>query len=194
MLRAPYRRRRHASRSGKALAVATAGAALVGGVVGMAGPANATAQSDWEKLAQCESSGNWHTNTGNGFYGGLQFTQSTWDAYGGARYAPRADLATEGQQVAVAEQVLRGQGWSAWPVCSQQTGLADTPTSRDDDGGGVVETHAVSYADTNPSAGTSSNSSGQNDVTVNSFSAQYVSSGHALSKIVNQVNIDSRDA
>ena len=69
--------------------------------------------SVWYAIAQCESGGNWHINTGNGFYGGLQFMTSTWLAYGGGRYAPRADLATPAQQVAVASQM----SYSHWPVC-----------------------------------------------------------------------------
>ncbi|MEU6163824.1 transglycosylase family protein [Streptomyces tanashiensis] len=80
-------------------------------------------QWPWGCVAECESSGNWHTNTGNGFYGGLQFWHPTWVEHGGLKYAPRADLATRQQQITVAEEVLRTQGWGAWPVCSQRYGL-----------------------------------------------------------------------
>jgi LysM repeat protein len=73
--------------------------------------------ADWGAVAACESGGNWSANTGNGFYGGLQFTQQTWLAYGGGQYASSANLATQAQQVAVAQQVLAGQGIGAWPVC-----------------------------------------------------------------------------
>lgn len=73
--------------------------------------------ANWSAIAACESGGNWSANTGNGFYGGLQFTQQTWLAYGGGQYAASANLATPGQQVAVAQQVLAGQGIGAWPVC-----------------------------------------------------------------------------
>jgi hypothetical protein len=72
----------------------------------------------WDALASCESSGNWAINTGNGFYGGVQFTQSTWEGHGGLRYAPRADLATRDEQIAIAEVTRAKQGWGAWPVCS----------------------------------------------------------------------------
>ena len=65
----------------------------------------------------CESSGNWSINTGNGYYGGLQFSPTTWAAFGGLAYAPRADLATQAQQIAVAEEVLLVQGPGAWPTC-----------------------------------------------------------------------------
>jgi hypothetical protein len=74
---------------------------------------------NWDAIAQCESSGNWATNTGNGYYGGLQFAQSTWTGYGGQEFAPRADLATREQQIAVAERVLAGQGIGAWPHCGR---------------------------------------------------------------------------
>jgi LysM repeat protein len=73
--------------------------------------------ANWAAIAACESGGNWSTNTGNGFYGGLQFTQQTWDAYGGGQYASSANLATQAQQIAVAQRVLAGQGIGAWPVC-----------------------------------------------------------------------------
>jgi hypothetical protein len=74
---------------------------------------------DWNAVAECESGGDWSTNTGNGYYGGLQFSQSTWDAYGGADFAPRADLATPAEQISVAEKVLTDQGAGAWPVCGR---------------------------------------------------------------------------
>src|SRR5881628_1882869 len=86
-------------------------------------PGNAASVSTWDRVAACESSGNWHINTGNGYYGGLQFTRSTWIAYGGGRYAPRADLATRAEQIIIAEKVLAGQGPGAWPVCSVRAGL-----------------------------------------------------------------------
>jgi Transglycosylase-like domain/LysM domain len=72
---------------------------------------------NWSAIAACESGGNWAANTGNGFYGGLQFTQSTWDAYGGGQYAASANQASSAQQIAVAQRVLAGQGIGAWPVC-----------------------------------------------------------------------------
>jgi LysM repeat protein len=72
---------------------------------------------NWSAIAACESGGDWSADTGNGFYGGLQFTEQTWLAYGGGQYASSANLASEAQQIAVAEQVLAGQGIGAWPVC-----------------------------------------------------------------------------
>ncbi|MEU8956739.1 transglycosylase family protein [Streptomyces sp. NPDC048518] len=79
-----------------------------------------TKKGPWECLAECESNGRWDTNTGNGFYGGLQFYQPTWEQYGGLKYAPRADLATKKEQIKVAEKVLQAQGWGAWPSCSKK--------------------------------------------------------------------------
>ena len=70
----------------------------------------------WDRVAACESGGNWHTNTGNGYYGGLQFLTSTWLANGGGRYASRADYATREQQIAVAS----GMALSNWPVCGSR--------------------------------------------------------------------------
>jgi cell wall-associated NlpC family hydrolase len=77
----------------------------------------------WQRVAECESSGNWSIADGNGFYGGLQFTESTWLAYGGGAYARSANLATAAEQVAVAERVLASQGVGAWPVCGPRAGL-----------------------------------------------------------------------
>ncbi|MFD7121307.1 transglycosylase family protein [Streptomyces sp. NPDC059922] len=92
------------------------GAAVAAPLLGATSATAATA-SEWDKVAQCESGGNWSINTENGFYGGLQFTPSTWAAYGGTAYAARADLASKSQQIAVAEKVLAGQGKGAWPNC-----------------------------------------------------------------------------
>jgi resuscitation-promoting factor RpfA len=103
-------------------AAAAATGALALGITAL--PAQAATGSAWDRLADCESGGNWSINTGNGFYGGLQFTASTWKAYGGGAYASRADLASRSQQIAVAQRVLAGQGWGAWPACSAKLGLS----------------------------------------------------------------------
>ncbi|MEE2523278.1 transglycosylase family protein [Pseudarthrobacter sp. J64] len=87
--------------------------------------ANAADGATWDALAQCESGGNWSINTGNGYYGGLQFSASTWSAYGGTGSA--SDASRE-QQIAVAENVLAGQGWGAWPSCSASLGLSGGAT------------------------------------------------------------------
>jgi len=101
------------------------GAVLVLPVAGLvtANSASAASVSTWDSVAQCESTGNWGISTGNGFSGGLQFTPSTWAAYGGTQYAGSADQASKAQQIAVAEKVLASQGPGAWPVCSVKAGL-----------------------------------------------------------------------
>jgi uncharacterized protein YabE (DUF348 family) len=76
----------------------------------------------WDALARCEAGGNWAINTGNGFYGGVQFDQNTWERSGGLRYAPRADLATREEQIAIASVTQSRQGWGAWPVCGARLG------------------------------------------------------------------------
>lgn len=86
-------------------------------------PASQPAYTVWDRLALCESTQNWHANTGNGYFGGLQFDPPTWARHGGRSYASRADLASRGQQIAVAERTLAAQGWSAWPACSRRLGL-----------------------------------------------------------------------
>ena len=89
-----------------------------------AAPAPAAPESDvWDQIAQCESGGNWSINVGNGYYGGLQMLGSTWQAYGGAEFAPRADLATREQQIVVAERIKADVGYGAWPACSRRLGL-----------------------------------------------------------------------
>ncbi len=108
-------RHRKPSKIGVALLRTMAGGvAVVVPALALAAPASAATDSTWDSVAQCESSGNWSINTGNGYFGGLQFSQSTWDEYGGGAYASRADLATRSQQIVIAEKTLAGQGWGAW--------------------------------------------------------------------------------
>lgn len=92
-----------------------------------AGNASAATASEWDTVASCESGGNWSINTGNGYYGGLQFSASTWAAYGGTAYASTANQASKSQQIAVAEKVLAAQGKGAWPTCG--TGLSSAAYS-----------------------------------------------------------------
>ena len=127
-MRAERYRGRHRAPSNKALVVArsTAGAtAFALPLVGITTtPAQAATDEQWDNVAHCESGGNWHINTGNGYYGGLQFTQGTWMNYGGGAFAPRADLATREEQISIANKVQHAQGWGAWPVCSRYAGPA----------------------------------------------------------------------
>ncbi len=96
--------------------------------VGALGGSAQAAEHNWDGVAECESGGNWSINTGNGYYGGLQFSQSTWEGYGGAEFAARADLAGKDQQIVVAERTLVGQGVGAWPVCGKYLTVA-TPVT-----------------------------------------------------------------
>jgi LysM repeat protein len=106
---------------GRSLArLAVVGAVAAGAPLVLAGTASAAPESAWDKLAQCESGGNWSTNTGNGYYGGIQFNAGTWRAYGGSGMPHHASKA---QQIAVAERTLAAQGWNAWPSCSRKMGL-----------------------------------------------------------------------
>ncbi|REF34697.1 transglycosylase family protein [Thermasporomyces composti] len=132
----PYKpKHRGTSRARRAARKVTTTAAVTGVAaavpIAFANQADAATQETWERLAQCESSGNWHINTGNGYYGGLQFAPSTWREFGGTKYAPRADLATKEQQIAIAEKVLDVQGWGAWPACSRKLGLTEADKAGD---------------------------------------------------------------
>ncbi|TAP42959.1 transglycosylase family protein [Arthrobacter sp. S39] len=108
---------RTAARRGATIAAVSAAGLALSATAATA----ATSTSTWDALAQCESGGNWSTNTGNGYTGGLQFSDSTWAAYGGTGSAANA---TREQQIAVAEQVQASQGWGAWPSCASQLGLS----------------------------------------------------------------------
>ncbi|MFF3645817.1 transglycosylase family protein [Streptomyces sp. NPDC002564] len=133
-------------RASKATRVATlvgvTGAAVAAPLMA-AGSASAATASEWDAVAQCESGGNWSINTGNGFQGGLQFTPSTWSAYGGTKYAPTADKASKAQQIEIGEKVLAGQGKGAWPNCG--TGLSNASG-----GGGGSQEQAPQQEQTKP--------------------------------------------
>lgn len=107
-------------------AAGLAGVALAGaGLTALSAPASAAPVSTWDALAQCESTGNWSINTGNGYYGGLQFSPSSWSAAGGSGMPHQASKA---EQIRVAENLLSMQGWGAWPACSAKLGLYGTPS------------------------------------------------------------------
>lgn len=135
-------------RPSKAVRIATlAGVAGAAVAVPLMGATNASAASvdTWDAVAQCESGGNWSINTGNGYYGGLQFSQSSWAAAGGTQYASRADLATKDQQIAAAEKLLDLQGPGAWS-CAGAGGLTNDGV---DPG---VDTGSAKNGDTAPKA------------------------------------------
>jgi hypothetical protein len=150
-----------------------AGAALLAplGLLALTGTASAADSGVWDRIAKCESGGDWHINTGNGYYGGLQFSASTWRAYGGTAYAATADRASRAQQIAVATKVQRAQGWGAWPTCSRRAGASGsapgapsagaaatgstrraTP-ARPEKAAGVVPSRPVGHADRGSSRG-----------------------------------------
>ncbi|SHI20182.1 LysM peptidoglycan-binding domain-containing protein [Streptomyces sp. 3214.6] len=119
-----------------------------------AGNASAATASEWDAVAQCESGGNWSINTGNGYYGGLQFSASTWAAYGGTQYAAQANQASKSQQIAVAEKVLASQGKGAWPVCG--TGLSGAAYNGSSSSGSSSSTGGSGSSSSDSSAGTRS--------------------------------------
>jgi LysM repeat protein len=116
-------RGRHRKPNHTARNLGIAAAPVVAAVPMIAASPAAAETSAWDKLASCESGGNWHINTGNGYYGGLQFADGTWDGYGGERFASRADLASRGEQILVAAKLLDNSGWGPWPACSSRLGL-----------------------------------------------------------------------
>jgi nucleoid-associated protein YgaU len=134
---------------------ATIGVVAGAAALGFAGSASAAPDSTWDAVAQCESTNNWSINTGNGYYGGLQFSQSTWNAYGGQDYAARADLASREQQIAVAESTLAGQGWGAW-ACAGAGG-------QEASSGRSVSSSSSSDEEEPAPAASSSNESGRAD-------------------------------
>ncbi|WP_308401654.1 transglycosylase family protein [Streptomyces roseoverticillatus] len=109
--------------------------------------ASAADAGTWDRVAQCESGGLWSANSGNGTYGGLQLTQDLWERYGGREYAPRPDLASRAQQIAVADQILESRGHSTWSSCAATAGLTSGGTKADVNPGG---THAPA-SDSTPS-------------------------------------------
>jgi hypothetical protein len=167
----------------RAGAVALALAAGSAGIVATAGSASAT---NWDAVAQCESGGNWSTNTGNGFGGGLQFTDSTWQAYGGSG---SPESASKSEQIAVAERVAAGQGMGAWPVCGANGGssssYSSSSSSSSDDSTSTYSRSSrsskrtavapKSYSSSSKSSSTSSSSSA-------TTTTRSVSSGVVLSK------------
>jgi len=140
-----------------ALRGATIGVVAGAGALALAGPAAAAPDSTWDAVAQCESSGNWSINTGNGYYGGLQFSQSTWNAFGGQQYASRADLATRDEQIAIAEKTLAGQGWGAW-ACAYAGG-GEGPSQRSVSSSSGSDAAPAAATDTSSAAASSSGSS-----------------------------------
>ncbi|MFJ9416812.1 transglycosylase family protein [Streptomyces sp. NPDC101227] len=134
------------------------------GQAAAAAPPTAPEDTNWERIAHCESSGRWHINTGNGYHGGLQIDLTTWQEYGGRRYAPRADLASRSQQIAVGERIAEDRGLAPWPNCGH-FGLFDSDGPVDGYEGAVThhrhasanhhsrKTHQAHRTHRSPSAG-----------------------------------------
>ncbi|GAB2873124.1 resuscitation-promoting factor protein RpfA [Streptomyces deserti] len=143
---------RRPSKATRALALAGVTGAAVAAPLMAAGNASAATASEWEAVAQCESGGNWSINTGNGYYGGLQFSASTWAAYGGTKYASTADQATKAQQIEIAEKVLAGQGKGAWPVCGKNLSSAAYTGGSADSGSGSSNSTATRETEQQPAS------------------------------------------
>ncbi|MGW6153127.1 transglycosylase family protein [Streptomyces sp. NPDC055144] len=146
MLTGNGRHRRPRQAPALIVAAGVAGSAIAIPLLG-ATSASAASTATWDKLAECESGGSWSADPGNGYYGGLQFSQETWEGYGGLDFAPRADQASRSQQIAVAEKVLADQGPRAWPVCSVTSGLTTDDAAAEVDPGAALPTPSASAGD-----------------------------------------------
>ncbi|MGW0731591.1 transglycosylase family protein [Streptomyces sp. NPDC002851] len=122
MLSGNGRHRRPRQAPALVVAAGVTGSALAIPLLG-ATSAHAVEGAVWDRLAECESGGVWSANMDNGYYGGLQLTQATWEQHGGLDYAPRPDLASRSQQIAVAEKILDELGPDAWPTCAPVSGI-----------------------------------------------------------------------
>ncbi|MFH9549497.1 transglycosylase family protein [Streptomyces sp. NPDC051445] len=153
-----------------------AGAILLAplGLLSATGNASAADSGVWDRIAQCESGGNWSINTGNGYYGGLQFSAQTWRAYGGTAYAPTADKAGKAQQISVATKVQNAQGWGAWPTCSARAGASGSAP-----GNGSSSAESSSAKSNSSKSGSSSSSSKHSQSTKSTKHAQSSRSGES---------------
>lgn len=139
MLSGNGRHRRPRQAPALIVAAGVAGSAIAIPLLG-ATSASAADAATWDKLAECESGGSWSADPGNGYYGGLQFSQELWEEYGGLDFAPSADQASRSQQISVAEDVLDDQGTKAWPSCAPIAGLTQDGAAADVDPGSPITT------------------------------------------------------
>ena len=147
---------------------------------GISSPADAGTDAEWDRLAMCESSGRWDINTGNGYYGGLQFAKSSWDWVGGERYAAYPHQATREQQIAIAERLLDRQHISnAWPACSRKLGLthAALQSGSATPPGGTTTTSTPASTPTVTAATTSGTHTVRSGDTLSQIASQYGVSG-----------------
>jgi nucleoid-associated protein YgaU len=161
--------------------VVVAGVAVGAPLAVAASPASADSGVNWDAVAQCESGGNWHINTGNGYYGGLQFTQSTWQANGGSGSPQNASRA---EQIRVAENVLKSQGIGAWPVCGQRGGSAHVSAS------GSTHHQSTTRTQSQHRSSTPKSTHKKAPTKVLTGNGDYtVVAGDTLSKIADQLNV-----
>lgn len=152
MLSGNGRHRRPRQAPALIVAAGVTGSAIAIPLLGAAS-ANAADGTTWDRVAECESGGQWSADDGNGYYGGLQLTQENWQNHGGRKYAPSADEASRSQQIAVAEKVLADQGLAAWPTCGPLSGLSK------DSGGVSVDTGVAGDSSSSSDSSTSSDES-----------------------------------
>ncbi|WP_305789715.1 transglycosylase family protein [Symbioplanes lichenis] len=163
------------SSSLRALGLMVAGAAGGAVLLGSGGAAQAKSSVNWDAVAQCESGGNWAINTGNGYYGGLQFSRSTWKAYGGGKYASTANKASRSEQIRIAEKVLDGQGIGAWPVCGKKAGSSKSYSGKNTSGASSSKSSSSSSKKSSAKKSTSSHSSSKSSSTKSSSSKKTTS-------------------
>ena len=165
----------------RVLGLAFAGAAGTVALLSPASAAQAKSSVNWDAVAQCESGGNWSINTGNGYYGGLQFSRSTWKSYGGGKYAGTANKASRSEQIRIAEKVLDGQGIGAWPVCGKKAGSTKSYQAKNTGGAKKTTTHkSTTHKSTTHKATTKAKSTAKARSTGRSYT---IKSGDTLAKI-----------
>ncbi|MEU8817285.1 transglycosylase family protein [Actinoplanes sp. NPDC048796] len=161
-----------------ALGLTTAGVAGAFALFGAAQPAQAAGSVNWDAVAQCESGGNWSINTGNGYHGGLQFTKSTWKAYGGGKYASTADKASRSEQIRIAEKVLDGQGIGAWPVCGKKAGSSKSYKGHNTSGASETKKSSVKKKSTSTHSSHSTHSTHKKSTSTTHKSSAKTTSTH----------------
>lgn len=189
----PDTRSRTLRRRAAQVALAGAVAAAPMGFAAAVAPA-AHAATNWDAIAACESSGNWNTNTGNGYGGGLQFTDSTWKAYGGSG---QPENASRSEQIQVAEKVKAGQGMGAWPVCSKKAGQTSSSpssgssSSSSSDGSSTASSaKPAATSPVEPTAGSTDTSSSSSKPSASTGGGSYtVASGDTLSGIASRKGV-----
>lgn len=183
------------SNRARTLAVLGTAGAVVAAPISLASPAQAASGSTWDRLANCESGGNWSISTGNGYSGGLQFSGSTWRAFGGGAFASSANRASRAEQIAIAEKVLDGQGWGAWPSCSRRLGLgraeaAGTPNvSRSTQRRALAKKAVTKKVSVKRSAKATPRLAKKRSTTTAAYGSYVVRSGDTLSRIASRKDL-----